>query len=39
MDSSCQLETNESRLKRLECGMISSVEISNGVIIICSYDL
>jgi hypothetical protein len=39
VESGYQMKTSESRLRRLECGVISSVGISSNVIIICSYDL
>jgi hypothetical protein len=39
MESSYRIKTSEGTLRRLECGVICSVEISNSAIIICSYDL
>jgi hypothetical protein len=38
VESCYQVKTSESRLRR-QCGVICSVEISNSVIVICSYDL
>jgi hypothetical protein len=39
VESCFQVKTSESRLRRLECGVICNVEISNSVIDICSHDL
>jgi hypothetical protein len=39
VESRYQVKTSGNRLRRLECGVICSVEISNSVIIICSWDL
>jgi hypothetical protein len=39
MESDYQIKTCEGRLRRLESGVICSVDISNNVIIICSYGM